>query len=205
MALDTELGLRLNHKRTELGYSVRELARRADLSASFISQVEHGKANVSVETLRKISECLGVSILYFLPGEKPQTPLPLNPPSSDQISAAEAAIYSPIVRAGCRARLTLPASGVSYELLNRDLGRKMEAVFGRLSPGMGNIARRLRQPTEEFIFVLEGSLLVGLESGDHVLNPGDSIYFEGEDLAKLACASEAQEVCWISVITPPVF
>lgn len=81
----------------------------------------------------------------------------------------------------------------------------MEAVLGRLSPGMGNIARRLRQPTEEFIFVLDGALLVGLESGDYVLNSGDAISFGGEQLIKLACASETQEVCWISVITPPVF
>ena len=68
-----------------------------------------------------------------------------------------------------------------------------------------NVARRLRKPTEEFIFVLSGRLLIGLGEKDHILNPGDSIYFEGYDLQMLACASEDEDVFWISVITPPVF
>jgi quercetin dioxygenase-like cupin family protein len=81
----------------------------------------------------------------------------------------------------------------------------MEPIFGRLSPGTGNVARRLRKPTEEFIFVLVGKLLIGVGEEEYILNAGDSIYFEGYDLQKLACASEAEDVIWISVITPPVF
>ena len=109
------------------------------------------------------------------------------------------------MRAGCRPRLYFPNSGVNYELLVKDLTRNMEPIYGRLSPGTGNVARRLRKPTEEFIFVLVGKLLIGIEDEEYILNPGDSIYFEGYDLQKLACASENEDVIWISVITPPVF
>ena len=90
-------------------------------------------------------------------------------------------------------------------MLVTDLTRDMEPFLGRLSPGTENVARRLRKPTEEFLFVLAGKLLVGLEENEYILNPGDSIYFEGYDLQKLACASETEDAAWISVITPPVF
>jgi uncharacterized cupin superfamily protein len=81
----------------------------------------------------------------------------------------------------------------------------MEAFLGQLSPGTGNVARRLRKPTEELIYVLSGALLVELETGSYVLNSGDSIYFEGEMLRKLECASQNEDASWISVITPAVF
>jgi quercetin dioxygenase-like cupin family protein len=94
---------------------------------------------------------------------------------------------------------------VEYELLVPDLSAGLEAVMGRLAPGTGNVARRLREPTEEFIYVLSGTLLVGLDQDEHILNAGDSIFFKGETLTKLACGSEDHDVAWISVITPPVF
>ena len=93
---------------------------------------------------------------------------------------------------------------MSYELLTNDLNRKMEAIFERLQPGAFKLARPLREPTEEFIYMLSGSLSVGLDTGEHTLNPGDSIYFEGRSLRKLACASKSEDAVWIAVITPPV-
>jgi len=86
-----------------------------------------------------------------------------------------------------------------------DLGRKMVAICGRLPPGTENIARRLHEPTEEFIHVLSGELFVGLSNGEYNLCSEDKIYFEGEQLQKMKCASQTQDVVWILVITPAVF
>jgi hypothetical protein len=182
------------------------LARRTGLSASFISQVEHNKTKVSLDSLRQIAEHLETSIHYFFSDPLPEISYKTAvTPCEDDIEQTNVMEYSPVVRAGCRPRLYLPDSGVNYELLVKDLTRKMEPIFGRLSPGTGNVARRLRKPTEEFIFVLVGKLLIGLGEEEYILNAGDSIYFEGYDLQNLACASEVEDVIWISVITPPVF
>jgi hypothetical protein len=184
--------------------TIRELGRRSGLSASFISQVERGKANLSLESLRQIAECLDISMMYFLSENEIARSLSVEQqPCEDADEVLD--VYQPVVRAGCRPKLIFPTSGVSYELLTNDLNRKLEPILGRLSPGTGNVARRLRKPTEEFIFVLSGSLLIGLDETDYVLKPGDSIYFEGEALQKIACASQSEDVVWISVITPPVF
>ncbi len=204
MSTDADIGSRIRKRRNELDLAVRELARRTGLSASFISQLERGKSNVSLDSLRNIAEQLEVSIQFFFSEPEPVISfLQDGMPCENDADPREE--YSPVVRAGCRPRMYFPDSGVSYEMLMRDLNREMEAIYGKLSPGTGNVARRLRKPTEEFIFVLSGALLIGLKDKEYVLKPGDSIYFEGEDLEKLSCASEIDDAIWISVITPPVF
>jgi transcriptional regulator with XRE-family HTH domain/quercetin dioxygenase-like cupin family protein len=197
---------RLKSRRIELGISLRELARRTGLSAAFLSQVEHYKTNLSLDSLRRISEALDVSLLFFLNENS------LEPTNGSDKQACgchpedlDTEGFTPVVRARCRPRLTLPQSGVSYELLVNELNRNMEAMCGRLAPGTSNVARKLRVPTEEFIYVLSGTLLVQIVGKEYTLCRGDSIYFAGQELQKLMCASLEEDAVWISVITPPVF
>jgi DNA-binding XRE family transcriptional regulator/mannose-6-phosphate isomerase-like protein (cupin superfamily) len=188
-----------------MGLSMRELARRTGLSASFLSQMESGKTNASLDTLRRISEVIEMPIFRLLADDS-HVVSPVNqsrqPCDEDDQFVG---VYTPVVRGGCRTKMIIPPSRVTYELLVPDLGRKMEAFCGRLSPNTGNVARRLREPTEEFILVLSGVLQIGLRDQEYKLYAGDSIYFEGYDLYSLACGSKDQDVVWISVITPPVF
>lgn len=182
---DFEFGLKIRKRRQELGLSLRELACRTDLTASFLSQLERGLTNASIDSLRRIAAGLGVSMLHFL---------------------AETPKRSPVVRKDARARLPLSDSGLVYELLVPDLARKMEVFIGKIKPGKGNFARApLRKPTEECIHMLEGSLEVGLDDKTYVLHAGDSIYFEGVQLASLSNGSDTEPARWISIITPPVF
>lgn len=192
------LGARIQMRRKAQGLSLRALATKAGCTASFISQIELDQANPSIDSLRRIAEALQVSILYFL--SDGATPEP-----KAYVRRSSSAKYSPVVREKERAKLTLPVSGVTYALLTPDLAHRMEAICGRLAPNTGNVARKLREPTEEFIFVLSGSLRVGLARKAHVLHAGDSIMFEGQHLNKLECASNSEDAVWISVITPPVF
>ena len=204
MSSGSEIGERVHQRRVELGFSIRELARRADLSASFISQLERGKVNVSVDSLQRLARQLNVSILYFLPPNNNKNILIGSNGSKLVRDDSLPQEYTPVVELENRPKLTLPASGVSYELLTKDLNRKMEAIYERLQPGAAKLARPLREPTEEFIYVISGALTVDLITGQHTLYPGDSIYFEGKSLQRLACASQSENAVWIAVITPPV-
>ena len=172
-----------------LEVSLRELARRTDLTAAFLSQVERGQANPSLGSLRRIAEALDVKVNYFL--------------SEDDPLAARRHI--PVVRAGRRARLSSSDSVVEYELLTPDLARKMEVICGTVKPGSGNVVRHLREATEEWIYVLSGALCVRLEMEEYTLRAGDTIYFDGEQLRAIECASPDEKAVWISVVTPPVF
>lgn len=210
MAIDIQVGARLRQRRKEIGLSLRQLAQATSLSASFLNQVEHGKANVSLHSLQLLAEALSVPLLYFLTSEESdhtftESVAAVPAAAEAQGSSVVTTAYTPLVQGDKRPKLFLPLSGVEYELLVPSLGQRMVAIFGSLSPGTGNVARRLREPTEEFIYVLSGKLLVGLVNGDHLLGPGDTIYFEGAELLKLSCASEDECATWISVITPAVF
>ena len=56
------IGLRLREVRQARGLSVRELARRASVSPSLVSQVELGRINPSVSTLYAMAQVLNLSI-----------------------------------------------------------------------------------------------------------------------------------------------
>jgi transcriptional regulator with XRE-family HTH domain/mannose-6-phosphate isomerase-like protein (cupin superfamily) len=201
---DSQLGFRLQQRRKAVGLSLRQLAEKTNLSASFLSQVEHNKANLSLNSLQAVSEALAVPLLYFLSDDQEKNRNQHSKFDSDSGHLSQLPILDPVVKAKNRPRLVLPLSGVEYEMLVPSSNRKMVALMGKLSPGTGNIARRLREPTEEVILILSGKLLVGLENGEYILSPGDSIYFEGSQLNQLVCASD-EPVEWITVITPAVF
>jgi transcriptional regulator with XRE-family HTH domain len=204
------IGSRLRGKRKEEELSIRELAKRTGLTASFISQVENEKANVSIDSLRRISKVLGVQMLYFLtdielqpePGSQPTQAAP---PEDKREIHQLIDRSSPLVKKNMRAKLYLPDSGITYEMLTSRLDHKMEAFIGRMAPGTGNVATRLSIPTEEVIYCLSGSLKVGFRDQIYSLEEGDSIYIEGPDLTLLASGSETEVTVWLSVITPPAF
>jgi transcriptional regulator with XRE-family HTH domain len=60
------IGPRVRARRVELGMSVRELARRIDVSASFVSLVESGRCAPSVTTLRALASELDISAAALL-------------------------------------------------------------------------------------------------------------------------------------------
>jgi transcriptional regulator with XRE-family HTH domain len=204
------VGSRIKEKRQGENLSIRELARRTGLTASFISQVENEKANVSLDSLRRISEALGVQMLYFLSdlganseavSKEPPLESPDNKPEAMRLFDRS----SPLIKKNMRPHIFLPDSGVTYQLLTSRLDHKMEAFMGQIAPGTGNVAGRLSIPTEEFIYCLTGVLKVGIRDQIYTLEAGDSIYFEGSDLTSISSGSDTEETVWISVITPPAF
>ena len=163
MTVELKVGQRLNSRRREMGISLRKLAKMTGLSASFLSQVERGQTNLSLKSLQFISQALSVPLLYFLTDNKavkseevPEFIPQLMPEQAVKLpdKFEKLPAYTPVVRSGDRSKLMLPLSGVIYELLTPSFGQKMVAIRGELSPGTGNVMRRLREPTEEFIFVL---------------------------------------------------
>ncbi len=204
------VGSRIREKRQEKGISIRELARRTGFTASFISQVENEKANVSLDSLRRIATALDVQILYFFP-EFGEMTASLDkegalPQAEQRIEANKPYdTINPVIKGNMRPRLFLPDPGITYELLTNRHNHKMEAFIGRITPGTENVASRLSIPTEEFIFCMEGSLKIGLLDQVFTLEAGDSIHFNGQDLTCLASGSQTEESVWLSVITPPAF
>lgn len=55
-------GLAIKERRQELGISQEELAERASLHRTYVSDIERGTRNVSIENIAKLAKALNISI-----------------------------------------------------------------------------------------------------------------------------------------------
>jgi transcriptional regulator with XRE-family HTH domain len=178
------LGAHIKTRRTELGLSLRDVAAATGLSATFISNLERGLANPTLDSLRKVSTALKTPILYMA------EPVP------------EA---SPVVRHAQRRSITLSNGHIRYEVLTPTLNRKMVLFRARITAADGNIVvGPLAEPTEECLVVLTGRVSICISGQTYELEAGDSIYFEGRNLESIRVLGEG-DATYISAITPPVF
>jgi CheY-like chemotaxis protein/predicted XRE-type DNA-binding protein len=63
IAIEKRLGMSVKNWRSRLDIPQGELARRAGLQRSYISDVERGSRNVSLKSIEKLADALGISVL----------------------------------------------------------------------------------------------------------------------------------------------
>lgn len=199
------LGKRIHALRSAQGLSLRDLAQSSGLTASFLSQVERGLVNSSIESLRRITNSLGVTLVQLLEGDPTPAHAPIQDDALDAHAARAGSGHSPvIVRADSRPKLLLPMTGVTIEMLTSNRAAKAELFVSHLDPGATIVAQPLREPTEQFVFVLSGELRIEFAHTSSVLACGDAIYYDGTSVKLFACVGE-RSTSWICMITPPVF
>jgi transcriptional regulator with XRE-family HTH domain len=175
------LGERLRQERAERGLSLRELARRLDVSPSLVSQIETGKIQPSVRTLYAMVSELGVSLdELFAPAEHeglPSVESRLNAP--DPIVPHTTGDGGLVQRAGERNVIDLEA-GVRWERLTTRNDREVEFLHTVYPAGSESSPADslVRHNGREFGVVLTGKLNVTVGFDDYVLGPGDSVFFE---------------------------
>ena len=178
------IGSHIKARRTELNLSLRDLSASTGLSATFLSNLERGIANPTLDSLRKVSTALGTSLLFM---------------------ATATSESSPVVRRHERRRLNLSNGHIQYEILTPTLNRKMVLFQGRVTAEDGNIVvAPLAEPTEECLVLLTGKINVVISGQMYQLEAGDSLYFEGRTLSSLTVSGEG-EATYLPAITPPVF
>lgn len=197
-AATAAIGARLANVRVARGMKVSELARRAGVSSSLISQIERGTSKPSVGTLFAVARVLDTSIDSFFSditdaGRAPSDGITaVNADSEDQGSILDRirdirtgriqAWHSPngaereVVRADERARLDI-RGGVRWERLTAtplDGLEFMELIYG---PGAESDSQAYRHPGVELVLVTSGQMTIFLGFNQHDLYPGDSIAF----------------------------
>lgn len=69
------IGVTLKNIRKERKLTLKDLAQQTGVSISFLSQVERGKSSVTLESLKKIADALGVNPSIFFAEDHNQDPL----------------------------------------------------------------------------------------------------------------------------------
>ncbi len=177
------LGDKIRKKRSEKNLSLKELAEKISLTASFLSQIERDLAEPSISSLRKIANALEVPIFFFL--------------IDDQKS-------SPVVRRSERKTLKLPKSHLIYELLTPDVNRAMELFIARIEPNTNVGEEGSTHPGEECNLVMQGTMEIRIGEETYTLEEGDSIYYFASLPHSIRNAGD-EEMVFLSAITPPRF
>lgn len=200
-----QIGQRLRQVRMARGISLRELARRIGVSASFVSQVERGKSNPSVGTLYAFVAELGTSLDELTgsqlaqpgpdqpgpgqPGPVQPSPGQAVPPAGDVVAghqqmswdphaAAWPRIGAPVQRVHGRRRIQL--SGVIWERLTHDDDPYTDFLHVRYAPGSASCPEddMMRHGGREYGYIISGRIDIQIGFDLYHLESGDSIHFD---------------------------
>ncbi len=179
------LGQAIRAAREARGLSLRELARRVNVSPSFVSQVERGQANPSVGTLYAVVAELGTSLDDLIGDAAPDTPA-TRAPLADLPVDRWPRIDVPVQGAEGRARVEM--SGVVWERLTHDHDPFVDFLHVEYAPGSASCApeQLMRHGGREYGHVISGQLDVQVGFETHPLGPGDSIHFDSTTPHRLA-------------------
>jgi transcriptional regulator with XRE-family HTH domain len=183
-AVDDDVGPRLRAQREKRQLSLREVARRLNISPSAVSQIETGKSRPSVSTLYAIVSELGISLDELFgsrqapptrraardPKRRPRAASPDKPGGLDS---------DRVQRSATRHGIELQ-SGVRWERLTAQPDPEADFLYVVYDIGGASSQNDLfmRHAGREYGLVLTGTLEVTVGFETYSLGPGDSISFD---------------------------
>ena len=153
------VGLRLRELRERSGISQRELARRSGQSAAAISAIELDKVSPSVETLKRLLDCLGETLSdFFAVGAEPRPAVFFDP--NDLIEVSLGLIH--------------------YHQLPGTFSRdSLQFVLACADPGSDTHSVTHQHYDSEIGFVLSGQIEVSIDDETRLLKAGDGYVIQG--------------------------
>ncbi|SEE81723.1 cupin domain-containing protein [Ruania alba] len=175
------IGDRLRVLRRARSLTLRSLAERTGLSVALLSQIENGKTDPSVETLRKLAKVFESDLADLF--REPDAP-PVH-----------------VSRAGERFRMQAPAGQITYERLTPGRG-DLEVLRADLAPGDRSAAEPWGHVSTECVYVLAGQITATVDGQNYVVSTGESITFDSR-LPHLFANNTDAGAQIILAVTPP--
>jgi transcriptional regulator with XRE-family HTH domain len=175
---------KIRELRLHKNMTLQELSEKSGLSVSFLSQVERGNSSLTITSLQRIAEGIGVPVNTFF----------------------ESAEDNPafVVKLKERKPFRLEGSDVTYtRLVGQFPTRNLEPIIVELQPNH-DVPDPYSHPGEEFYYVLEGSVYMQVGGKDYLLREGDAIHFPSslEHRWENLSSSVARVLC---VLFPVIF
>lgn len=151
-----QISQKIKTLRKQQNLTLKDLSERSGLSISFLSQVENGSTSLAIMSLKKIADALHVPIgQFFIAYEEHNYAVK----SEDHQTFRIEGTPSTFIR-------------VSGDFPNRS----MESMIVILMPETEH-GSYMTHPGEEFVYVLEGVVIVTIDDKEHLLKAGDSIHY----------------------------
>lgn len=178
-----DVGQRIRDIRGKRGLTLQQLGDRANLSPSYLSQIENARANVTLDTLVTIATELNVSLADLFTSQ-----------GTNHVS---------IVRSSQRRSYPLNDGGAEHLFFGNACTSLQVAVIEL--PPHGIYPKFDSHPGEEFTYVLSGRAQVLLGEGQcYELDAGDLVYYRST-LPHRWVNLSAEPLCLMVVNTPASF
>jgi transcriptional regulator with XRE-family HTH domain len=153
----TRLGERLRTIRQARSLTLRQVAEGTGLTVSFLSRLERGQTGVTVESLLRMADTYGVSMVDFFDHQ----------PIADSV----------LIPNGTALPIGVgpPSGGATSESLIPRSGAQLQATLYR-TPPHGGRQDAFAHPGEEFVYVLKGSVTYFVGAKEYEATEGDAIW-----------------------------
>jgi len=152
-----EIGERIKRLRLSRDLTLKALERKAQVSATHISEIERGLTSPTVGAFQRIARALDVSPGRLIAGD-----------ATPRISVVRRSERRALMDVGAGARL--------QSLAGRGGSARMSIVEIEIDPGRDRAPLRVPHPGEEIVHVLRGVVEVATSSGRHLLQEGDTLH-----------------------------
>jgi transcriptional regulator with XRE-family HTH domain len=170
--------------RLQNNLTLKELSEKTGLSLSFLSQIERGASSLSITSLKKLADALGVSMIFFFEEEKGKK--------------------NYVLRKGDQKIFKMNGGEQRYARLSGTFNdRKLEPMKIVLPPYMKE-EHSYSHPGEEFYYILQGEVIFHLNEVHYHVIAGDIIHFPSELLHSWENPT-SEETVILSVTTPIIF
>jgi transcriptional regulator with XRE-family HTH domain len=152
---ELQLGSRIRTLRRSRGLTLRQLADRAGVTESFLSQVEREVTSPSIASVQRIAGGLDLAIAELF---------------------AEEPAHGKVVRRRERRRIVYPGLRAVDEFLTKGMDGRMQLILSTIEAGGGTGDEPYSHDSdEEVVVVLSGSLELWVADEFHLLHEGDAI------------------------------
>lgn len=183
-------GQRLRTLRKARKMSIRQLAERSGVTHPFISMIERDRHSPTISSLKRILDCLGVTLSDFFSETE----------NSDDTPVARPIFY----RANELVELA-DGTSLSYRQVGSHLeGAAMMILHERYAPGADTGPDPYSHDAEEGGVVVQGKLEMTVDGEVRILETGDAYYFDSRLPHRMR--NPFDDLCIVvSAVSPPTF
>lgn len=183
------LGAVITDLRTRNGWTLKEMSQRCGIPVSTLSKVEHDRLSLTYDKLLQLSERLNISIAdLFAEDESAQATRVVGRRSIGTLDTA----------------VRVDTQNYEYYYVCTELRQKrMVPVITRThAKSLEEFGELVHHSGEEFIYVVEGKLVVHTEFYDPIeLSPGESIYIDSGMGHAYVCGAGSAETLTVGVMS----
>jgi transcriptional regulator with XRE-family HTH domain len=162
--VERHVGSIVHRLRLQQNLTIREIARKGNISSGMLSKIENGQTSPSLDTLVGVADALGVTLASLFVGFSTYEG------GAQHVKAGQG---PEVVRRGTK-------RGHTYHLLAIERGpRRVFEPFLVTLTNKSEVFPGFEHPGIEFIYLLQGKLRYRHGKSSYLLAPGDALTFRG--------------------------